>query len=56
MAVSTSKDRSGHAAVRLQRISETLWEIPREGAMRVPARVFADQRLIDQLRDDRSLE
>jgi tRNA-splicing ligase RtcB len=42
--------------MRLVRISETLWEIPREGAMRVPARVFADQRLIDQLRDDRSLE
>ena len=24
--------------------------------MRVPARVFADRRLIDELRDDRSLE
>jgi tRNA-splicing ligase RtcB len=42
--------------LRLERISDTLWEIPRQGAMRVPARVFADQRLIDELRDDRSLE
>jgi tRNA-splicing ligase RtcB (3'-phosphate/5'-hydroxy nucleic acid ligase) len=56
MAITTPQGRGANAPLRLERVSETLWEIPRKGAMRVPARVFADQRLIDELRDDRSLE
>ena len=39
-----------------RQIDETLWEIPRHGAMRVPARVFADAELLAAIRDDRSLE
>jgi tRNA-splicing ligase RtcB len=42
----------------LRRLEPVLWEIP-AGArddMRVPARVFADQELLDQIRGDRSLE
>ncbi len=42
----------------LRRIDEALWEIP-AGAradMRVPARVFADEELLDAIRTDRSLE
>jgi tRNA-splicing ligase RtcB len=42
--------------MHLRRIDETLWEIPREGDMWVPARVFADQELLDAIRTDRSLE
>ena len=41
-----------------QRVDEVVWELP-AGArpdMRVPARVFADQRLIEQIAADRSLE
>jgi tRNA-splicing ligase RtcB (3'-phosphate/5'-hydroxy nucleic acid ligase) len=44
--------------VELRRVDETLWEIPREARadMRVPARVFADEELLDAIRADRSLE
>ena len=42
----------------LQRIDETLWEIPASFRpdMRVPARVFADAELLEAIRGDRSLE
>src|SRR5207245_3961581 len=42
--------------MELERIAETLWEIPRTGPMRVPGRVFADEELLGEIRDDRSLE
>ena len=42
----------------LRRVDETLWEIPREARadMRVPARVFADDELLQAIRRDHSLE
>ena len=43
---------------RLRQVDETLWEIP-AGArpdMRVPARVFADRQLLEEIAADRSLE
>ncbi len=40
----------------LRQVDETLWEIPAAGAMRVPARVFADRELLDAIATDRSLE
>jgi tRNA-splicing ligase RtcB (3'-phosphate/5'-hydroxy nucleic acid ligase) len=40
----------------LRRVDEVMWEIPAHGDMRVPARVFADDELLDAIRDDRSLE
>jgi tRNA-splicing ligase RtcB (3'-phosphate/5'-hydroxy nucleic acid ligase) len=42
----------------LHRIDETLWEIPAEARpdMRVPARVFADEELLEGLLGDSSLE
>jgi tRNA-splicing ligase RtcB len=49
----------GHALSsmsELRQIDETLWEIPRTGAMRVPARVFADEVILDAIRGDHSLE
>src|SRR5437879_1887853 len=42
--------------MELRRIEETLWEIPRVGQMRVPARIFADEELLGAIRDDHSLE
>jgi len=42
--------------VELRRIDEVAWEIPREPPMRVPGRIFADEELLDAIRDDRSLE
>jgi tRNA-splicing ligase RtcB len=40
----------------LVRVGEVEWEIPRRGAMRVPARVFADETILDAIRGDSSLE
>jgi tRNA-splicing ligase RtcB (3'-phosphate/5'-hydroxy nucleic acid ligase) len=46
------------AAYGLRQLDEMLWEIPAEarGDMRVPARVFADEQLLEQIMGDRSLE
>ena len=46
---------AGHG---LRQVDETTWEIPAEarGDMRVPARVFADRDLLEQIAGDRSLE
>jgi tRNA-splicing ligase RtcB len=42
----------------LRRVDETVWEIPADTRpdMRVPARVFADRELLDEIASDRSLE
>src|SRR5829696_1314197 len=42
----------------LRRVDEAVWEIPRDARadMRVPARVFADEDLLQAIRRDRSLE
>jgi tRNA-splicing ligase RtcB len=40
----------------LIRVDETLWEIPRSGAMRVPARVFASEEILRAIEGDSSLE
>ena len=44
--------------VRPVRVDETLWEIPADARedMRVPARVFADEALLEAILSDRSLE
>ena len=41
--------------VRLERVREFVWEIPREGDMRVPARVLASEPLLEQIGDDLTL-
>jgi tRNA-splicing ligase RtcB (3'-phosphate/5'-hydroxy nucleic acid ligase) len=59
MAVTAARERdvgNGSSSGSLKRVAEVLWEIPRQGDMRVPARVFADQRLVEELGDDRALE
>lgn len=40
----------------LQRRGDVVWELPRTGAMRVPGRIYADERLVAALADDQSLE
>ncbi|HEX6229715.1 MAG TPA: RtcB family protein [Solirubrobacterales bacterium] len=44
--------------IQLRRIDEAVWEIPASARadMRVPARVFADEEILDAIREDRSLE
>lgn len=42
--------------VKLQKINDYTWEIPKEDKMRVPGRVFASGALLDRIREDKSLE
>jgi len=41
--------------MKLQQIDACRWRIPREGGMRVDGLVYADDRMIEELRDDESL-
>ncbi len=43
-------------AIELNRIGDFLWEIPAAGRMRVPGRIYADERLVEGGRQDGSLE
>ncbi|HEX3035561.1 MAG TPA: RtcB family protein [Thermodesulfobacteriota bacterium] len=38
------------------KIHDYLWEIPKRGGMRVPGRVYASERMLKDIRQDRSLE
>jgi tRNA-splicing ligase RtcB len=49
----TTYDADG---ITLERVREHVWEIPREGDMRVPARVLASESLLDEISDDRTLQ
>ncbi|WP_266077888.1 RtcB family protein [Haladaptatus caseinilyticus] len=42
--------------ITLERVREYVWEIPKEGAMGTPARVFASEELLEQIADDKTLE
>src|SRR3972149_2276271 len=41
--------------IRLQRVEECLWEIPRQGGMRVPGRIYASEKLLAGLKEAYSL-
>jgi tRNA-splicing ligase RtcB (3'-phosphate/5'-hydroxy nucleic acid ligase) len=40
----------------VKKISENVWEIPKEGKMNVPGRVFASDVLMARIREDKTLE
>jgi tRNA-splicing ligase RtcB len=42
--------------IKLNRLEEYLWEIPRQGGMRVPGRIFANDKLMSDLKTDNSLK
>src|SRR5437762_9099704 len=41
--------------VELHRIGDCVWEIARQGGMRVPGRIYASEKLMAELRDDPAL-
>ncbi|RMF69227.1 MAG: RtcB family protein [Calditrichaeota bacterium] len=41
-----------HSTIKLRKVQDYLWEIPREGKMRVPARIYATADMIDAIRSD----
>ena len=42
--------------ITLHRIDDYVWEIPQEGGMRAPARVFASERLLEEIAGDKTLQ
>jgi len=42
--------------MELNKISDNIWEIPKHGAMKVPARFYASFKLLEAARGDKSLE
>ncbi len=42
--------------IELKKISEVEWEIPKEGKMLVPVKVFASEKLLEKIKQDKSLE
>ena len=42
--------------VTLEQVREYVWEIPQEGQMRVPARVLASETLLEEIKQDKTLE
>jgi tRNA-splicing ligase RtcB len=42
--------------IKINRLSDYLWEIPRTGGMQVPGRVYATEKLFSVLKEDNSLK
>ncbi len=40
----------------LRKVREHVWELPQEGSMRVPARVYASEALLEEISEDKTLE
>lgn len=41
--------------IKLKKISDFIWEIPKTGNMKVPCRVFASEKLLEKMKQDRTL-
>ena len=52
----TERESREFDGIRLERVREYVWEIPKEGDMRVPARVLASEPLLEQIGDDKTLQ
>lgn len=42
--------------VEIKKITEFIWEIPKTGNMQVPTRIFASEKLLEKMKQDRTLE
>jgi tRNA-splicing ligase RtcB len=40
----------------LRHVSECVWEVPRSGGMRVPGRIYADERLMEHIRREKAID
>ena len=41
--------------VKLKELSDNSWEIPKTGAMKVPAIVYASEKLLEKMKQDKTL-
>jgi len=42
--------------IEIKKISDIEWEIPKTGSMNVPVRIFASEKLLEKMKQDRTLE
>ncbi len=42
--------------MRIEKVHDYLWEIPKTGGMLVPGRVYADERMLERIKEDKALE
>jgi len=42
--------------MNLKKINEVIWEIPKEGPMNVPGKIFVSEKLLEAIKEDKSLE
>ncbi len=42
--------------MEIKKISDLIWEIPKQGDMKVPARIYASEKLLRNIKKDRTLE
>ena len=42
--------------ITLEKVRDYVWEIPKDGDMRVPARVLASESLLGEIIDDKTLQ
>ena len=43
------------AEIQLKKINDYTWEIPKEGGMKVPGRVYASEKLLAKIKQDSTL-
>lgn len=42
--------------IEIKKISDVVWEIPRTEDMKVPCRVYASEKLLEKMKQDRTLK
>ena len=42
--------------VTVKKVSKVEWEIPKQGKMNVPGKIFASEKLMEKIREDKTLE
>src|SRR3989338_8737772 len=42
--------------MELKKIADNIWEIPMEGDMNVPGRIIANEKLLEQIKSDKTIE
>ncbi len=45
-----------HTAYEMKEVANCVWEIPRSGDMRVPGRIYADEKLLQHIRGEKSVD
>ncbi|WEL19211.1 RtcB family protein [Candidatus Nanohalococcus occultus] len=43
-------------SIEVEKVEENIYEIPKEGEMNVPARIYASEKLLEKIKDDKTLE